>query len=312
MAEADAPLPWVWHEEYGADIGPHVFPTVKYDRVRRSLTEDGTLREEALVVPRPASWEELARVHTSDYLRKIRERDFSRTEILRLELPLTEEFRRASLLCAGGTTAAARIAAERGLCLHLGGGFHHAFADHGEGFCLVNDVAVALRTLQSDDTIRSAAVIDCDVHHGNGTAAIFRDDGSVFTFSMHQEANYPFEKPPGDLDVGLPDGIGDDAYLETLADRLPAALEPPPDLAVYLAGADPYREDQLGGLGLSKRGLRRRDDLVLAACRERGVGVAVCLAGGYAVRIADTVAIHAETGRACAASWREAGARGPG
>ncbi len=297
-------LPWVWHAAYAADIGPHVFPTSKYDRVRRVLVEEGTLVEEELLEPRPAGWEALGRVHSADYLRKVRQGDFSETELLRLELPLTDEFRRASLLCAGGTTLACETALERGLCLHLGGGFHHAFADHGEGFCLLNDVAVAVRGLEAEGRTERAAVIDCDVHHGNGTAAIFAGDDRVFTFSMHQEANYPLEKPPGDLDVGLPDGIGDEAYTWILADRLPEVLDPPPDLAVYLAGADPYREDQLGGLGLTKRGLRRRDDIVLEACRTRDVPVAVCLAGGYAARLSDTVEIHAETGRACAALSR--------
>ena len=298
-------LPWIWHEAYAADIGPHVFPTSKYDRVREVLLADGTVREEDLREPAAASWDDLGRVHTREYLRKVRDRDFSRSEIFRLELPLTEEFRRASLLCAGGTTLAGRAAVDRGVCLHLGGGFHHAFADHGEGFCLLNDVAVAVRGLRAEGVIDRAAVVDCDVHQGNGTAAIFADDDDVFTFSMHQAANYPLEKPPSDLDVGLEDGIDDDAYLGILAERLPAVLDTAPDLVVYLAGADPYREDQLGGLGLTKRGLRRRDELVLEACRERGVGVSACLAGGYAVRLDDTVAIHAATGRACAASWRE-------
>lgn len=297
-------LPWVWHPAYAADIGPHVFPTSKYERVRAVLLEEGTLHEEDLRLPEAASREELERVHTADYLRKIRERDFDRTEILRLELPPTDDFRRASLLCAGGTTLAGRTAIDRGLCLHLGGGFHHAFPDHGEGFCLLNDVAVAVRSLQAVGSVARAAVIDCDVHHGNGTAAIFAGDASVFTFSMHQEANYPLEKPPGDLDVGLPDGTDDDAYAAILADRLPEALDPAPDLALYLAGADPFREDQLGGLALTRRGLLRRDEIVLEACRDQGVPVAVCLAGGYAVRLDDTVEIHANTGRACAALIR--------
>ncbi len=299
-------LPWVWHEDYRADIGPHVFPTAKYRRVRDRLVEEGVLREADLDRPEPAGREALARVHRDDYLRKIEERDFTRRETLVLEVPPTDSFVRASRLCADGSTRAGRRALEEGVCLHVGGGFHHAFPDHGEGFCLLHDVGVAIRALRAAGRLERAAVVDCDVHHGNGTAAIFADDPSVFTFSIHQEHNYPFHKPPGDVDVGLPDGTGDEAYLERLTGRLPEAVEGHgPDLVFYLAGADPYREDQLGGLGLSREGLRRRDEAVLAACREAEVPVAVCLAGGYAVRLEDTVEIHGGTGRAAAESWRD-------
>jgi acetoin utilization deacetylase AcuC-like enzyme len=295
------PLSAVWIGAYGADIGAHVFPTGKYRRVRDTLVEEGTLRADAIREPDPAGREQLARVHTDDYLRKIREKDFTRRELLTLEVPLTDEFRRASLLCAGGSVLAARTALEEGVCLHIGGGFHHAFPDHGEGFCLVHDVAVAIREVQAAGEVERAAVVDCDVHHGNGTAAIFADDDRVFTFSMHQERNYPFHKPPGDLDLGLRDGIRDDAYLGILEDRLPPVLERHrPELVFYLAGADPYGEDQLGGLSLTKGGLRARDERVLEACRAAGAPVAVCLAGGYAVRLRDTVEIHCNTGRACA------------
>lgn len=293
--------PWVWHEDYRAEIGPHVFPTAKYRRVRDRLVEEGILREADLERPEPARREALARVHDDAYLRKIEERDFSRHETLVLEVPPTDSFVRASRLCADGSTRTGRRALEAGVCLHVGGGFHHAFPDHGEGFCLLHDVAVAIRALQAEDRIERAAVVDCDVHQGNGTAAIFADDSDVFTFSIHQEHNYPFEKPPSDVDVGLPDGIGDEDYLERLTGRLPEAVEGHrPELVFYLAGADPYREDQLGGLGLSRQGLRRRDEAVLAACRAAGVPVAVCLAGGYAVRLEDTVEIHCGTGRAVA------------
>lgn len=312
-ASGAGPLPWVWSEAYEADIGPHVFPTVKYRRVKETLEAEGTLREEALARPDPAPWEELARVHGREYLRKIRERDFTRREELTLEVPLTDDFVRASRVCASGTTLACRRALETGLCLHLGGGFHHAFPDHGEGFCLLNDVAVALRTLLDEGRVRRAAVVDCDVHHGNGTAAVFADEPAVFTASFHQEANYPLHKPPGDLDVGLPDRLGDEAYLEALREGLDEVLGGHrPELVVYLAGADPFREDRLGGLSLSKRGLRARDDAVLEACREAGAATAVCLAGGYALRLEDTAAIHAATGRACAAAWRALRGPGPG
>ncbi|MFW6193851.1 MAG: histone deacetylase [Gemmatimonadota bacterium] len=277
-----------------------MFPTVKYRKVVDALVEDGTLREEQVLRPAPAGHEALRRVHTDAYLRKIRQKDFTRREVLTLEVPLSDEFRRASVICAGGTTLAGRTALDDGICLHVGGGFHHAFPDHGEGFCLINDVAVAARALAADGAAERIAVVDCDVHHGNGTAAIFSGDERIFTFSMHQQRNYPAHKPPGDLDVGLRDGVGDAEYLEVLRGRLPEVLAWGPELVFYLAGADPYRDDQLGGLALTKRGLRERDRAVLEACAEEGVAVAVCLAGGYAVRLPDTVEIHCGTGRAAA------------
>lgn len=307
----EAVLAAAWSPAYGADIGAHVFPTGKYRLVREKLGAEGVLRDDRVLRPERATWEALGRVHTGEYLRKIRERDFTPGEVLTLEVPPTEEFVEASLVCAGGSTLAGRAALREGVCLHVGGGFHHAFPDHGEGFCLLNDVAVALRTLQADGAVGRASVVDCDVHHGNGTAAVFAGDDSVFTFSMHQERNYPVHKPPGDLDVGLPNGVGDDEYLGILRDRLPRALEEPgPDLVFYLAGADPYVEDQLGGLALTMRGLRARDEAVLDACRRSGTPVAVCLAGGYAARLEDTVEIHCGTGRAAAEARRAwAGAR---
>jgi acetoin utilization deacetylase AcuC-like enzyme len=185
-----------------------------------------------------------------------------------------------------------------GVAVHLGGGFHHAFPDHGEGFCLINDVAIALRRLVRDGAIDRAVVVDLDVHHGNGTAAVFAGEPAAFTFSMHQQRNYPWSKPPSDLDLGLEDGMGDAEYLALLGRSLPDIVERHrPALVLYLAGADPYEQDQLGGLGLTMDGLRRRDALVLEACRARGVPVAVMLAGGYALRPSDTVAIHAATVR---------------
>lgn len=297
--------PWVWHEDYVADIGPHVFPTAKYRKVRDRLLDERVLGEADLERPEPIERAALARVHDEAYLRKIEERDFSRHEELVLEVPPTESFVRASRLCADGSRRAGRRALEAGACLHVGGGFHHAFPDHGEGFCLLNDVAVAIRALQAEGRIERAAVVDADVHQGNGTAAVFADDPDVFTFSIHQQHNYPFRKPPSDVDVGLPDGVGDEEYLERLSGRLPEAVEDHrPDLVFYLAGADPYREDQLGGLGLTLEGLRRRDGAVLEACLEAGVPAAVCLAGGYAVRLEDTVEIHCGTGRAVAGARR--------
>ncbi|HUF76228.1 MAG TPA: histone deacetylase [Longimicrobiales bacterium] len=288
--------PVVWDASYEIDIGAHVFVTAKYRLTRERLLAQGTAEEEHFVAPVPATPEQLALVHTPEYLEKVEAGSFSFAEIMRLEVPFSEEGRAAMTLTCGGTLLAARLALEHGGAGHLGGGFHHAFAGHGEGFCLLNDVAVAARALIHEERIERAAVVDLDVHHGNGTAAIFADDPAVFTFSMHQEENYPAVKPPSDLDVGLDDRTGDDDYLALLEQHLPRVLdEHAPELVLYLAGADPYRDDQLGGLSLTLEGLRRRDRMVLEAARARDVAVAVVLAGGYAWRLEDTVAVHAAT-----------------
>ena len=292
-------LPIVWHPAYEVDIGPHVFPTRKYRLVRDRLLREGTIATADVIDPAPASDDDVALVHTSEYLRKIKTGTLSVEEQLVLEVPFSPALREAAWLCAVGSTLAARLALEKRIAVHLGGGFHHAFADHGEGFCLINDVAIAIRALQREGVVRRAAVVDLDVHHGNGTAAIFQGDDDVFTFSMHQERNYPAWKPPSDLDIGLEDGVGDEEYLGLLGKHLPELLaRHRPDLVFYLAGADPYRFDQLGGLGLSLDGLRRRDELVFKRAREAGAAVAVCLAGGYALRPEDTVEIHCNTVRA--------------
>ncbi len=285
----------VWSPRYEIDIGAHVFPTRKYRLVRERLLSDGVVAAEGFEPPEPVDDDALLRVHTAEYLRKIREDDFGPSERLRLEVPFSTELASAMRLCCGGTLLAGRRALQDGASGHLGGGFHHAFADHGEGFCLLNDVAVAVAALLADESVERVAVVDLDVHHGNGTASIFAGDSRVFTFSMHQQNNYPSLKPPSDLDVGLPDGIGDVAYLDLLDEHLPRVLTPRSELVFYLAGADPYQQDQLGGLGLSLEGLRRRDRRVLDAARAAGAGVAVVLAGGYALRSGDTVAIHAAT-----------------
>lgn len=293
------PLPVVWHRAYEVDIGPHVFPTRKYRLVRDRLLAEGTVSDADLVEPAPASNEQVALVHTVDYLQKIETGTLSSEEQLVLEVPFSAALREASWICAGGSILAARLALERGIALHLGGGFHHAFPDHGEGFCLINDVAITIRALQREGVIRRAAVVDLDVHHGNGTAAIFQGDPDVFTFSMHQERNYPAWKPPSDLDIGLEDGTGDAEYVTLLEEHLPEILaRHRPGLVYYLAGADPYRSDQLGGLGLTLEGLRRRDELVFERATSAGVAVAVCLAGGYALQSDDTVEIHCNTVRA--------------
>ena len=292
-------IPIVWHPAYEVDIGPHVFPTRKYRLVKDRLLGEGTIAKADVIQPAPASDDDVALVHTSEYLRKIKTGTLSVEEQLVLEVPFSPALREAAWLCAAGSTLAARLALEKRIAVHLGGGFHHAFADHGEGFCLINDVAIAIRVLQHEGVVRRAAVVDLDVHHGNGTAAIFRNDDSVFTFSMHQERNYPAWKPPSDLDIGLEDGAGDEEYLGLLGKHLPELLaRHRPDLVFYLAGADPYRFDQLGGLGLTLEGLRRRDEVVFKRATEAGAAVAVCLAGGYAVRSEDTVEIHCNTVRA--------------
>ncbi len=271
----------------------HVFPTLKYRAAHDRLIEEGTLSAADILRPRPATNDEIALVHTPGYMQKMETGTFSWQDEMQLELPFSEGLRDAMWLCVGGSIETARRALERGVAVHLGGGFHHAFPDHGEGFCLVNDVAIAIRALMHEQLVERAVVIDCDLHHGNGTAAIFDGQPEVYTFSIHQQNNYPLFKPPSDLDVGLRDGVGDDEYLGLLAQHIPAILEKhEPDLAVYLAGADPYRDDQLGGLALTIEGLRRRDELVFAALAEAGVPAAAMLAGGYARRFDDTVEIH--------------------
>lgn len=305
MTTDAAPLAIVWDSAYEVDIGPHVFPTRKYRLVYERLVREGVIRERDVLRPTPATDADVGLIHTEAYIRKIIENTLSDRERAVLEVPFSADLRRAMWLCAGGTHLTAEQALSRGVAVHLGGGFHHAFADHGEGFCLVNDVAIAVAMLRKRGTARRACVIDLDVHHGNGTAAIFAADPDTFTFSMHQESNYPAVKPPGDLDVGLADGTGDAEYmakLESSLDRI--AEEPAFDVAFYLAGADPYRRDQLGGLDLTIDGLARRDRTVLARCGSWGLPVAITLAGGYAVDPNDTVEVHCNTVRAAAGAVR--------
>ena len=293
-----ADLPVVHHEDYEVDIGAHVFPTRKYRLVLGRLLDEGTVTESQIRKPEPVTDEDVALVHTPEYVDKINNDTLSVPEQMLLEVPFSRELRDGMWLCAGGSLLAGRLALEHGVSVHLGGGFHHAFPDHGEGFCLINDVAVALEMLRRDGAIRRAAVVDLDVHHGNGTAAIFARESDVFTFSMHQERNYPAWKPPSDLDLGLEDRTDDATYLAALGHHLPEILERHrPDLVFYLAGADPYGQDQLGGLGLTLDGLRRRDELVFRSSAEAGVPVAAALAGGYAIRPDDTVEIHCNTVR---------------
>ncbi len=285
----------VYSARYQIDIGTHVFPTQKYrlvyDRVRDSVTGLN------LVEPETASWSDLGLVHTAEYLQKVRTGAFALEELAQLEVPWSPAVVEGFRLMTGGTIIAGQAAAaggERVVC-HIGGGFHHAFANHGEGFCLFNDVAVAIEALLRGGAIARAAVIDLDVHHGNGTALIFENDPRVFTFSMHQQHNYPAFKPRGSLDVGLPDAAGDEMYLDRLRPALDEVFAYEPQIVFYLAGADPYLDDQLGGLSLSKDGLRERDRVVLHACESMKVPVVVVLAGGYARKIEDTIDIHTAT-----------------
>ncbi|MDJ0767031.1 MAG: histone deacetylase [Myxococcota bacterium] len=289
-------LPVIWHEGYEVDIGSHVFPTTKFRLVRDRLASEGPIADLAIERPTPATDCQIELAHTPDYIEKINEADFSYQELMMLEVPFSSELREGMWLNAGGTILTARKALEVGIASHIGGGFHHAFPSHGEGFCLINDVAVAIRVLKNEGMIERAMVLDCDVHHGNGTAAIFFDDPSVFTFSIHQQNNYPLHKPPSDLDVGLLDGTGDAEYLTLLEQKIPEIIEThDPQLVLFLAGADPYQHDQLGGLDLTMEGLRQRDRTLIGLLRSADIPIATCCAGGYATNPSDTVEIHCNT-----------------
>ncbi|HEX8458845.1 MAG TPA: histone deacetylase [Pyrinomonadaceae bacterium] len=284
---------------YYADIGEgHVFPIRKFELVRDRLVGEGTLAASEIVEPQPAPVTDVLLVHTEDYVTRLRAGALTPRELRRLGLPWSKALVRRSFLATGGTIAAARAALSEGIASNLAGGTHHAFPERGEGFCVLNDVAVAIRTLRRDRLIERAAVVDLDVHQGNGTATIFEGDASVYTFSMHGAKNYPIFKARSTLDVELPDATGDEAYLRTLAEHLPRAFAQRPDLVFYLGGADPYAGDKLGRLSLSIAGLSARDEFVLEACRGRGLPVVTVMSGGYAADINDTVEIHCNTIRA--------------
>jgi acetoin utilization deacetylase AcuC-like enzyme len=284
---------------YYADIGEgHVFPIRKFELVRDRLLHERTLRPTDITEPQPAPLADVLLVHTEDYVTRLRAGLLTPRELRRLGLPWSKALVRRSFLAAGGTTEAARWSLENGVGSNLAGGTHHAFAERGEGFCVLNDVAIAIRVLKRDGLIERAAIVDCDVHQGNGTATIFEEDASVYTFSMHGAKNYPLFKARSSLDVELEDGTGDEAYLQKLASHLPRVFEHAPDLIFYLGGADPYVGDRLGRLSLSIKGLYERDAFVLEECRRRGVPVVTVMSGGYAEEIQDTVEIHCNTIRA--------------
>jgi len=276
----------------------HRFPVAKYAMLREAVIAEGIVPADRVLDPARASDDALELVHTRDYVQRFREGALDAAELRRLGFPWSEALVERSYRAVGGTIAAARHALQHGLAMNLAGGTHHAFPDHGEGFCVFNDVAVAIRLLRSEGLLRRAAVVDLDVHQGNGTHAIFAGDPDVFTFSMHGGRNYPFHKVAGTLDVELADGTGDDAYLDELAAALPRVLAASaPDLVVYIAGADPHEGDRLGRLALTFDGLARRDAMVLDLCREVGIPVAITIGGGYGRRIEDTVAAHLRTVR---------------
>ncbi|MFZ0037045.1 MAG: histone deacetylase [Candidatus Acidiferrales bacterium] len=290
------PVKLIYHDRYDLNLGAHVFPSQKYRLVHDALLAEGFADASDFLAPDPATDEEVLLVHSREYVRKLKTGMLTYTEKLRMEIPYSLELIEACWLAAGGSILAGRCALKDGWAANIGGGFHHAYPDHGEGFCVLHDVAIAIRRLQFDRAIETAMVIDTDVHQGNGTAAIFGGDPTVFTISIHQENNYPYPKPPSNVDINLEDGVEDDDYVAILEKNLSQAFEEfQPNLIFYIGGADPYREDQLGGLALSLDGLKRRDELVFDYARRLKIPLAITLAGGYARRVADTVRIHVGT-----------------
>jgi acetoin utilization deacetylase AcuC-like enzyme len=279
----------------------HRFPIEKYALLRESVIAEGIVPPENVHEAARVSRDDLLLAHTADYIDRFTNGELANDEIRKLGLPWSPELVERSYRSTSGTVEASRFALDAGIAMNLSGGTHHAFAGHGEGFCVFNDVAVAVRVLQRDAKISRAAIVDLDVHQGNGTHAIFADDSRVFTFSMHGGRNYPFHKVPGRLDVELSDRTGDDEYLTRLADVLPTVLaESQPDLVIYLAGADPHEDDRLGRLALSFDGLARRDSMVIEHCREVGLPVVVVIGGGYGRPIETTVSVHTNTARIAA------------
>lgn len=284
---------------YYANIGDtHIFPIRKFELVRDRLLHEGTLQPNEVVEPHPATIDDVKLVHTEDYVSRLCAGQLTAKEIRRLGLPWSESLVRRSFYAVGGTISAALAALEDGFSSNLAGGTHHSFADRGEGFCVLNDVAIAIRKLRNCGLIQRAAIVDCDVHQGNGTATIFSGDTETFTFSIHGANNYPLFKAKSTIDIELPDRTSDSEYLKCLTDNLPTVFESNPDILFYLAGADPHMNDKLGRLGLSTQGLRDRDSYVLQQCLLREVPVATVMSGGYGKDISDTVDIHCNTIRA--------------
>ncbi len=290
----------------------HRFPMAKYALLRERVVRAGFVAPENLEVPDAATDEQLALAHDAEYVARVVSGRLDRLEIRRIGFPWSEEMVERSRRSAGATIAAARAALEPpgaeggGVAVNLAGGTHHAMPARGEGYCVWNDSAVAARVLKREGLIRRAVVIDCDVHQGNGTAAIFRDDPTVFTFSIHNRNNFPFHKETSDLDLELADRTGDEEYLRLLEEGLDRVLgAAQADLAFYVSGADPHERDRLGRISVTFEGLAARDRMVFAKCREAGIPVAVSMAGGYGQVIAETVSIHARTVALAAESWRE-------
>lgn len=318
------PFKLVYNEKYFLPIGEHVFRADKYRLIRERLLQQQVADASDFIAPQPASESDVMLVHSPHYVNKLMEGGLSAREELQMEIPYSPEVVDVFLQHTGGSILAAEHALRDGIAMNIGGGFHHAFPDHGEGFCMIHDFAIAIRVLQKRGLIRKAMTVDCDVHQGNGTAFIFGNaslkskplpsesapalgslrSGSmtegpskdVFTISLHQEHNYPVVKPKSSIDVNLPDGCGDQEYLSWLDNALSSGLRQfEPELICYVAGADPFSQDQLGGLNLTIDGLKQRDELVFRATRARGIPVMTTYAGGYARQVEDTVTIHSNT-----------------
>lgn len=306
------PIPFIYSDRYDLNLGDHVFPSRKYRLIHDHMLAGGFAEPADFVAPTAATDDDVLLVHDRHWVDKLHEGTLTLHEMMKLEIPYSHAMVQGFWLMAGGTILAARNALRDGIGFNIGGGFHHGFAGHGEGFCAINDVAIAIRRLQKDGAIRTAMVVDADVHHGNGTAAIFARDTSVLTLSIHQANNYPTEKPPSTIDINLADGTGDEEYLKHLRNALVVAIDGfKPELILYLAGADPFMEDQLGGLLLTLDGLKQRDRMVFDLARQYQVPVAVVLAGGYSFRVEDTVTIHTNTAKAAIESIAAAHSAAP-
>jgi acetoin utilization deacetylase AcuC-like enzyme len=290
------PFKFIYSDDYWmVNIGEHVFPVEKYRLIYEALFRIGAKKNDFLLPLLPRD-EDLLLVHTPRFIKRLKSGNLSHSEILTLELPYSPELLEFALRFVGGTILVADRALEDGLAVHIGGGFHHAFPDHGEGFCVLNDVAVSLEKMKHEGKIQKAMVVDCDLHQGNGNAFIFSKKDYAFTFSIHQMDIYPAQKPSSSVDVGLWSGDGDEKYLKELRSYFPRLYEEfQPDLVFYLAGADPYEKDQLGSLRLTLEGLRERDKIVIEEARKLHLPVAVLFAGGYAFDVKDTVSIHLNT-----------------